>query len=235
MTRRIICAVLGARKWRLRFLLSLCWLLLGSHLLSAFAFECPKSSCNSHAEDASSGNPDSHFAFGDFDGDRHPDLATVEIIQVSSFHTRYWVSFQLSTGRLQTIGVTAPSGGLALLPRDVNGDSALDLVVVTAWRHKLVAVLLNDGAGNFAAADSTKFSINVIPSSARLGTAPSRRMEDRAALAAPYSFSESLAGRRLPPPTPRLRPFFSGFLDVATTSFQAPFLGRPPPLSVLHS
>jgi hypothetical protein len=219
----------------MRLLLSLCWLLLGSHLLSASAFECPRSSCKSHAEDASGGNPDSQFAFGDFDGDRDPDLATVEIIRAGSLHTRYWVSFQLSTGRLQTIGLTAPSGGLALLPRDVNGDSALDLVVVTAWRHTLVAVLLNDGAGNFAAADSAKFSINVIPSSTQLGTAPSRRMEERAALAVPYSFSESLAGRRLPPPTPRLRPFFSGSLDVATTSFQSPFSGRPPPLSVLHS
>ena len=41
--------------------------------------------------------------------------------------------------------------------RDVNGDNALDLVVTTAWLNRPVAVLVNDGHGNFAVSDPGSF------------------------------------------------------------------------------
>jgi hypothetical protein len=200
---------------------------------SAFGGECPPSDCKSRPADVSGRNPSSQFAFGDFDGDRRSDLATVEIVRVGSLHSRYWISFQLSRGRLQTIGVTAPSGGLALIARDVNGDSALDLVLVTAWRLKPVAVLLNDGTGHFAVADAGKLGINIIPSGSQLRTG-SQRIEERGALPGRSSFRKILAAKRLAPAAQGLRLSFSGSLVVATSLYLSSVSGRAPPLFI-HS
>lgn len=98
---------------------------------------------------------DSHFAIADFDGDRKPDLATVQTEGAdSSAHTRYSIRFELTAGLPQTIGVTAPAGGLHIVARDVNGDEMLDLLVSTEWLHQPVAILLNDGHGKFTLCDS---------------------------------------------------------------------------------
>jgi hypothetical protein len=90
------------------------------------------------------------FAVADFDGDRKPDLATVEMENgASTGDARYYIRFRLATGDTQVFGVTAPAGGLQVVATDVNGDNAVDLLVSTAWRHERVAVFLNDGHGNF--------------------------------------------------------------------------------------
>lgn len=99
----------------------------------------------------------SQFAVADFDGDSRPDLATIQFGQSGTAETRYWIGIQLSTGGRQTVGLTAPAGGLHLASRDVNGDSFLDVVVTTAWTNRPVAVLLNDGRGNFTASDASAF------------------------------------------------------------------------------
>lgn len=100
----------------------------------------------------------SGFAIADFDGDRKPDLATVEIENGSSSKTaRYSIRFQLTLGTEQVFGVTAPPGGLQIVARDVNGDHALDVLVSTAWAHEEVAVLVNDGHGNFTLADPAAY------------------------------------------------------------------------------
>lgn len=98
-----------------------------------------------------------HFAIGDFDGDQKPDLATVEVVPDSRRATRYSIHLQLSFGPRSAIGLTAPLGGLLLSARDVNGDRALDLVVTTALDAQLVAVLVNDGHGNFTLAPDGAF------------------------------------------------------------------------------
>jgi hypothetical protein len=98
----------------------------------------------------------SHFAIGDFDGDSQPDLATVQS-GLGRSDTRYWIRLEFSTGSRDAIGVTAPSGGLHIASRDVNGDHFLDLVVTTAWQHRPVAVLLNDGHGKFTLRDPALF------------------------------------------------------------------------------
>ena len=98
----------------------------------------------------------SRFAIGDFDGDSQPDLATVQS-GLSRTETRYWIHLEFSTGLRDAIGVTAPSGGLHIASRDVNGDHFLDLVVTTAWQHRPVAVLLNDGHGKFTLRDPARF------------------------------------------------------------------------------
>jgi hypothetical protein len=98
----------------------------------------------------------SRFAIGDFDGDSRPDLATVQS-GLDRSGTRYWISLEFGTGSRDSIGLIAPSGGLHITSRDVNGDHFLDLVVSTAWQHHPVAVLLNDGHGNFTLRDPALF------------------------------------------------------------------------------
>ena len=103
----------------------------------------------------------SHFAIGDFDGDSQPDLATVQS-GLGRSETRYWIRLEFSTGSRVAIGVTAPSGGLHIVSRDVNGDHFLDLVVTTPWQHRPVAVLLNDGHGRFTLRDPALFPRGVL-------------------------------------------------------------------------
>jgi hypothetical protein len=97
------------------------------------------------------------FAIEDFDGDSRPDIATVLEGLSGSADNHYRIRFQLSSGGSQNIDLTAPVGGLDISSRDVNGDDFLDLVVTTAGTNRPVAVLLNDGAGNFTASDPSAF------------------------------------------------------------------------------
>jgi hypothetical protein len=100
----------------------------------------------------------SYAAIADFDGDRKPDLASVEIQRAySNSNALYSIRFELTAGHPQIFGVTAPVGGLQIVARDVNSDTFLDLLVSTAWQHIQVAVLLNDGHGNFRLADPAAF------------------------------------------------------------------------------
>src|SRR5215471_17269277 len=117
MKRWIIPAVLGARKWRIPFLIGVCCLLSIYYPTLTYGSDCVTSSKSRDLPAESSG---SQFAIADFDGDQQPDLATVEMVRFNSLHSNYWLSFRRSRGGLQTIGVTGPPGGLALLGRDVN-------------------------------------------------------------------------------------------------------------------
>jgi hypothetical protein len=93
----------------------------------------------------SSAQATTQFAIADFDGDHRPDLATVQVGHGNFQDTQYWIAFHLSSGARQTLGITAPTGGLRITSRDVNGDDFPDIVVTTAWADRPVAVLLNDG------------------------------------------------------------------------------------------
>lgn len=100
-----------------------------------------------------------YFAIADFDGDLKPDVATVEVQRVgAALNARYSIRFELTAGVSQNFGLGAPAGGLQIVARDVNGDSFLDLLVSTAWRNQEVAVLLNDGRGNFTLAEPGQFA-----------------------------------------------------------------------------
>jgi len=91
----------------------------------------------------------SQFAIADFDGDTRPDLATVQGGNGDSGSSIYWIAFRLSSGQRRSLGVTAPPGGLQIASLDVNADGFVDVVVTTLWTNQPVAVLLNDGQGNF--------------------------------------------------------------------------------------
>jgi hypothetical protein len=215
----------------MQLFLSVCCLLSISHVATAHGSDFSPSTGNAQAQNSQAAIPDSQFAIGDFDGDRQPDLATVGLARFNSLHSRYWISFQLSKGRLQTISVTGPAGGLALLARDVNGDRALDLVLVTAWRHELVAVLLNDGEGNFSAADPAQFQINGVSSRTQIGIVP-RLPEDRTVLSFQYSALRD-PGRKTSPAR-ESEPAFSRARGFALTLFPSSHSGRAPPRSFLH-
>jgi hypothetical protein len=101
--------------------------------------------------------PGPSFAIADFDGDLHPDLASVEVSSNNSRQTIYSIRLQLTAGGRQAIRIVAPSGGLQILARDVNGDHAIDLVLATAALGEPVAVLLNDGRGGFIQVDRCAF------------------------------------------------------------------------------
>jgi hypothetical protein len=97
------------------------------------------------------------FAIEDFDGDRKPDIATVLEGRNGAVDHHYWIRVQFSSGGSESIDVAAPAGGLDITTRDVNGDDFADVVVTTTGTNRPVAVLLNDGAGNFTASDPSAF------------------------------------------------------------------------------
>jgi hypothetical protein len=122
----------------------------------------------------------SRFVVADFDGDSLPDLATVEIGEISISRARYWIGFQMSAGSQLLIGVTAPVGGLEIAARDVNGDRNPDLIVTTKWLDRPVVVLVNDGHGNFTMADPAAFS-TIVSEVERSWAAPSFEVKSSAA------------------------------------------------------
>lgn len=131
-----------------------------------------------------------HFAIADFDGDRIPDLATVQTEGAgSSAHTRYSIRFELTAGLPQIIGVTAPAGGLQIIARDVNGDKMLDLLVSTEWLHQPVAILLNDGHGKFTLCDSAA-AREFLCASEESWNPPSMEFKDAAAAVLSRSFAQ---------------------------------------------
>ena len=89
------------------------------------------------------------LTIGDFDGDQRPDFVTADIGQRGASRTVYKIAIELSSGARSTLNIAAPDGGLQLSSRDVNGDDWPDVIVTTAWTQRPVAVLLNDGQGNF--------------------------------------------------------------------------------------
>jgi hypothetical protein len=98
------------------------------------------------------------FAIADFDGDSLPDLATVETGPAIAQHTNYWIQFEFSLGNKRSFAVSGPAGGLQIASRDVNGDHFLDVIISTQLANEPVAVLLNDGRGDFTLADAKKFA-----------------------------------------------------------------------------
>jgi hypothetical protein len=176
----------------------------------------------------------SPFAIADFDGDNRPDLATVQVGHSSSWDTQYWIAFQLSRGSHQVLGITAPAGGLQVTSRDVNGDGFLDVVVTTAWTDLPVAVLLNDGQGNFRASSPSVFPGAFTTSEKSWAATTDEVKEATAVLLSRYPTGNCLESSRFSSPRN-----VTGLLvlRISRNSLSSPvvsFLGRAPPSFVLH-
>ena len=103
------------------------------------------------------GHGATHFAIADFDGDLQPDLALIRVVRDGSPTAEYTVDLKFSSGPRPAIGILGPAGGLEITPQDVNGDKFADLVLTSLLDSQFVAILLNDGKGNFALADPSEF------------------------------------------------------------------------------
>jgi hypothetical protein len=172
------------------------------------------------------------FAIADFDGDSQPDLATVELGQITASRAKYWIFFKMSAGSRQFIGVTAPVGGIEIAPRDVNGDASLDLIVTTTWLNRPVAILLNDGHGNFTLRDPVAFPASVWGYETSLHSASVEIRDVTAAFTRLLGDSENNEHVSEVPQTSG-RPSFDISRDLAF-SMTISVLGRAPPSSVLH-
>ena len=176
----------------------------------------------------------SQFAIADFDGDRQPDLATVQAGQGSSWATQYWIAFQLSRGSPQTLGVTAPTGGLQITSRDVNGDSFLDVVVTTEWTNQPVAVLLNDGQGNFTASGPSAFP-GAFRTSEKSWICITDEIKDAVALfLSRYPTGNCPESSSFSSPRKLIRLLVMWASRNSPSSVVVSFLGRAPPSLVLH-
>jgi hypothetical protein len=97
------------------------------------------------------------FAIADFDGDRQPDLAVIRVTSDGSPISQYSVDFNFSSGHKPAIWFVGPAGGLRISPRDINGDKFADLVITSLLDSRFVVIFLNDGKGNFVAAESSDY------------------------------------------------------------------------------
>jgi len=121
--------------------------------LSGFLCAGPARSAEEHGARARFSSPGAQIAIADFDGDRHPDSASIQAGSSDGTRTSYSIRLRLTTAGRQAIEVIGPIGGLEIAARDVNGDHAIDLVLTAAWLKQPVAILLNDGHGNFSRVD----------------------------------------------------------------------------------
>jgi hypothetical protein len=185
------------------------------------------------ARPASAIHVSSQFAIADFDGDTRPDLATVQVGPGNSSNALYRIRFQLSSGPRQTIDVTAPSGGVALSSRDVNGDTFPDVIVTASLTNRPVAVLLNDGRGNFTASDPSVFPAAFATSDNSWNFRSDQIKDASVALVSRYSSGEyEERGRSLLPANEARLPIshssdFAGLCAVVSFGRAPPFFAVP--------
>lgn len=180
-----------------------------------------------------SSGPGLTFAVADFDGDFHPDVASVESGANSSGATNYSIQLRLSSVGRQDIRLVGPAGGLVIEARDVNGDHAVDLVLTTAWLRQPVAVFLNNGHGGFSRAGAGPFLDAFTGPSANSVSAANLATD--AVGVSPQSRAEAYA-RRIA--SPYERPV-SGFVRLLADGFPAnrfsvSHSGRAPPSEVSY-
>jgi hypothetical protein len=181
---------------------------------------------------ATSLGPSLSFSIADFDGDSRPDLASVQIGKSDLARADYRIQLQLSAAGRQTFQIVAPMGGLQIVARDVNGDHALDLVLTT-WLGQPVAILLNDGRGNFSRVEPAAFPEAFSDSKTTWGSSADHAID---AVGVPPQLREDICSeagffRHL-----RSQARFTASSDsrFGIGAFLISHLGRAPPLAVFH-
>jgi hypothetical protein len=174
------------------------------------------------------------FAIADFDGDLKPDLATVQVGGSNARTTHYSIRFELSGGAARSISLLAPSGGLQIVPQDVNGDQIPDLIVSTQWLNRPVAVLLNDGHGNFTLTDPGAFP-ELVRNSQSGWSGAGTQIRDSAALPPSRSSAKAcgvFAAAFFAGDDAELTPLSA--LRFHVVRFDLSCAGRAPPSAILH-
>ena len=174
------------------------------------------------------------FAFADLDGDRKPDMASVEIQDEQVGSTDYAIRLQFAGGTGSYIGVKGPFGGLRLAVRDVNGDDSLDLILTSTMDRHVLRVLLNDGHGNFLPTEPDAASIRVEDSPETFRVNQPSVEDGKSSTPSRWSFDNgSLCGTTA---ALEARPEF-GIQDAGPRKPGAARLcrGRAPPAVVCHS
>jgi hypothetical protein len=165
----------------------------------------------------------------DFTGDRHPDLATLELDGLDSSSATYSIEIRLTEGGRQYLKLTAPFGGLRITPKDVTGDGTLDLVVRAARSHVPVAVFLNDGCGHFSeAAEPADFAqaLREVPSESSL---TARQLYFGALVISVKSHTVECQVESLRNPQEQNRPGFTAGYRAPSHSFFSFGSNRAPP------
>ena len=134
------------------------------------------------------------FAIADLDGDRKPDMASVEVETQQASWTSYAIRLQFSAGADAYIGVKGLFGGVRLAVRDVNGDDRLDLVLTSVIDRRVVQVLLNDGHGNFSPAEPDGNSAGPVDSGRSLSESQPSREDGTSSTISRWSFDEASLG-----------------------------------------
>jgi hypothetical protein len=101
------------------------------------------------------------WVVADLDGDHRPDLANSNPTGVNVQGFQYRVEFQLSSGLASEAFTVSTSNhlGLNIVPRDVDGDHDLDLVITSGALREPVGIWLNDGKGGFSQADASLYPV----------------------------------------------------------------------------
>ncbi len=99
---------------------------------------------------------------GDFDGDRHTDVAIARPQGLINGAYRYRVEVLLSSQPDSSFDVdSGVAGGLHISTRDVDGDFDLDLVITSEFGREPVGVWINNGNGSFTKSQFTNYSASI--------------------------------------------------------------------------
>lgn len=222
------------RRWPLRDGYRAGRALLPCIFLFALGFaSLPAQADNTTSGAGASAGLGSQFAIADFDGDLHPDVASIDSSITVAGSAHYRIQLRLSSVGPQSIQLIAPGGGLVIEARDVNGDHAVDLVLATAWRRQPVAIFLNDGHGTFSRAEPAEFPAAFTERPTKFYSAANDSIEafgvlppSRSGLAAPtnISFDCAVQGEFAMP----------GHSNVVSSALLIPHAGRAPPSAVFY-
>lgn len=104
------------------------------------------------------------WAVVDLDGDQQPDVAQSLGRGADGNGFYYTISVRLSKTRefRSLVVLSNDPSGVNVVPRDVDGDHDLDLVVTSAATRKPIAVWLNDGHGGFQLVSSETISPSIV-------------------------------------------------------------------------